>query len=129
MAKAPKNIIPLDHINIDAGFRRNIKIVRDFPESNRSEVTEMLEEMLFDKATKLDEAKVVSENAGSKGGKVTAEQKKKANSKRDTEILKKAEYLKISHASHEIAGILAQQYSLSATRIRTILKKAKAKHP
>lgn len=129
MAKAPKNVIPLDHIKIDAGFRRNIKIVRDFPEANRSDVTEMLEKMLFDKAVKHDEAKVVSENAGSKGGKVTAEQKKKANSKRDAEIIKNVEDLKRSNAPHEIAGILAQRYKLSATRIREILRKAKAKHP
>lgn len=50
MAKAPKDLIHVERIKIDAGFRRNIKIVRDFSEANRSDVTEMLEEMLFDRA-------------------------------------------------------------------------------
>lgn len=54
MTKAPKNFIPIDQIKIDAGFRRNYKMLKRNPNDNGSEVHEMLENMLLDKAQKQD---------------------------------------------------------------------------
>ena len=54
MAKAHKNFIPIDQIKIDAGFRRNYKMLKRNPNENGSEVHEMLEDMLLDKAQKQD---------------------------------------------------------------------------
>jgi len=54
MPKTPKNFIPIDQIKIDAGFRRNYKMLKRNPNDNGSEVHEMLEDMLLDKAQKQD---------------------------------------------------------------------------
>jgi len=56
MAKAQKakNVIPIGKIKIDAGFRRNYKMLKRNPNDSGSEVCEMLEDMLLDKAQKQD---------------------------------------------------------------------------
>ncbi|MBU3562360.1 hypothetical protein [Polynucleobacter sp. Tro8-14-1] len=56
MAKAQKakNVIPIGKIKIDAGFRRNYKMLKSNPNDSRSQVYEMLENMLLDKAQKQD---------------------------------------------------------------------------
>jgi hypothetical protein len=129
IAQVPENTIPIETIKVNDRLLFIEELMSANPSENRSEVHKMIKQMVFDKASKHDEAKIVSENAGSKGGKRTAEQKRKANENRDAQIIKSAEDLKKTNASHEIAGKLAQRYGLSSTRIRDILRKAKVKHP
>jgi hypothetical protein len=125
MAKAPKNSIPIEAVKVDRRLEFVLELMSANPSENRSETHKMLMQMVFDKASKRDADKVVSKNAGSKGGKISVEQKRKSTKKRDAEIVKKAEDLKKTKGSREIAGILAERFGLSPTTIRSKLKKQK----
>ena len=68
---------------------------------------------------------VANQKAGSKGGKISAEQRRMDLQSRNFEIQERAKNLLITNDEHQIAGILAPIYSLSQAQIRNILKKRK----
>jgi hypothetical protein len=70
---------------------------------------------------------VRSAQSGSKGGKISAEQRQDDVVDRNIKIANRAIKLRMEKREpHEIAGILAEQYKLSVRQIRNILKKAES---
>lgn len=122
--KTEQQGIPLETLFTDEGFKYHY--YRLMQES--AEVSGHMQKIVTDEliACASDYVKNKQKNitSASKGGKETAKTKQEENKDRNSRIVKKAkDLLQNGNNRREVAGILSNQFNLSARQINNILKK------